>query len=67
MSVDDRSCCLGHRLVLLFAPSVVVNYVLRWDAIIPLAPARSGDPHRARPIGIYQAGPTEIWRYRDAI
>ena len=34
--------------------------------IIPLAPARSGDPRRCRPIGIYRAGPTEIRSYRDA-
>lgn len=34
--------------------------------IIPLAPARSGDPRRCRPIGIYRAGPLEIRRYRNA-
>ena len=32
--------------------------------VVPLAPARSGDPHRCRPIGCYEASPGIATRYR---
>jgi hypothetical protein len=32
--------------------------------VVPLAPSRSGDPVRCRPIGCYQAGPALTDRYR---
>jgi hypothetical protein len=33
--------------------------------IVPLAPSRRGDPHRARPVGVYRAGESLKQRYRD--
>jgi hypothetical protein len=32
--------------------------------VVPLAPARSGDPRRCRPIGCYQAADTLAAQYR---
>ncbi len=32
--------------------------------VVPLAPARSGDPHNCRPIGCYEASPGLAARYR---
>jgi hypothetical protein len=32
--------------------------------VVPLAPARSGDPHRCRPIGCYQAADRLAAQYR---
>lgn len=32
--------------------------------VVPLAPSRSGDPHRCRPIGCYQAAPVLATQYR---
>lgn len=32
--------------------------------VVPLAPSRSGDPQRCRPIGCYEAGDTTAARYR---
>jgi len=32
--------------------------------VVPLAPARSGDPRRCRPIGCYEAAPGLATRYR---
>jgi hypothetical protein len=33
--------------------------------IVPLAPSRQADRHRARPIGVYRAGESVERRYRD--
>jgi hypothetical protein len=32
--------------------------------VVPLAPARSGDPHRCRPIGCYEAADRLAAQYR---
>ncbi len=32
--------------------------------VVPLAPARDGDPHRCRPIGCYEAAPGHADQYR---
>lgn len=32
--------------------------------VVPLAPARSGDPRRCRPIGCYEASPGLAAQYR---
>jgi hypothetical protein len=32
--------------------------------VVPIAPSRSGDPRRCRPIGCYQAAPALATQYR---
>jgi hypothetical protein len=34
--------------------------------VVPLAPTRSGDPTRCRPIGLYRASIAEARRYKEA-
>jgi hypothetical protein len=33
--------------------------------MVPLAPSRSGDPRRCRPVGCYEASPALVVQYRE--
>lgn len=43
----------------------MVAYVPGAIVLVPLAPARSDDPHQCRPIGIYEPSRSLIERYEE--